>query len=63
MTDNFDEIIGMNLNDFEIMAKLKDLNWRITQMDDIYYIVTCDYRPNRINLKVKDDQIISFYRG
>jgi hypothetical protein len=57
LMDNFDSLIGLTEED--AIEILKDEGWRvrITVRDGKYYIVTRDYRLDRVNLQIVDGKV------
>lgn len=57
------KIIGMYLDDAEKYFENNSINYRICYQDDIVFIGTCDYNPERLNLTVKNNIIESVLFG
>lgn len=57
------ELVG--LSEEEACLKLEKIKipFRITSRDYIPYLVTCDYRSERINISIKDGKILSYSYG
>lgn len=69
MDDNFKEpnddsnyevedIIGMTLEDAYVHAKKGGFDYRIVQKDGVSFIITCDYRLDRMNFVVENDIVV-----
>jgi hypothetical protein len=56
-------LIGMNVVEAEALAKSKGFISRITERDGESFIVTMDYRTNRVNLIVENDIITKTFVG
>jgi hypothetical protein len=55
-----EKVIGMPFNGLygaAVFIESHDLKWRITCVDGIYRVVTRDFVPTRINLKIVRDII------
>jgi hypothetical protein len=52
---------GLSL--YEAQQKLKDKKYRILSIDNKPLIITCDYNPERLNLKIEDGVIVEVTRG
>lgn len=46
-------------------SDLKDIkeDYRIVKIDDIDFVITRDYRPDRLNIKIKNGVITEVYNG
>lgn len=58
-----DTLIGMNIDEAEMLAASKGFITRIVERDGESFIVTMDYRTNRVNLTVKNDIITETFIG
>ena len=57
------KFIGMYIDDAERLFKNNSIDYRITYEEDKFYIITCDYNPERLNLSVKNNVIESISFG
>lgn len=57
------QLIGLSERAGELCATLNDWGYRVVQRDGEDFAVTMDYRSNRINVKVKDDNIFEVTVG
>ena len=55
------ELIGMDFD--AAKEQLKDKKWRLVRRDGKAYIVTCDYKPERLNLEIENNIITRVYGG
>ena len=63
-TRNFaDTLIGMNIDEVETLAASKGFITRIVERDGESFIVTMDYRTNRVNLTVEKDIVTKVFIG
>lgn len=58
-----DKIKGMSVEDAGKHLRTLSYGMRITSRDGEHYIVTCDYRTDRVNVAVVDDKIIGWSIG
>lgn len=57
------EWIGLTLNEAIDKAKLINYTHRIVEEDGQSYMVTADFKSNRVNLRLRNDYIIGVYTG
>ena len=50
-------LVGMNINDAQALTSGTGFSLRIVQQDGEYFMVTMDYRTNRIDLVINNDII------
>ena len=50
-------LVGMNINDAQALTAGTGFSLRIVQQDGEYFMVTMDYRTNRIDLVINNDII------
>lgn len=60
---NLDSIIGKPLSEVKRLLVLHDMSYRISTSDGIPQTLTCDYDPSRVNLKVENNLIKSYFVG
>jgi hypothetical protein len=58
-----EEIVGLNLIDGSKIARDNGFKFRIAKTDGKPMLLTRDYNINRINVEVKDNEIIEAYTG
>ncbi len=58
-----DTLIGMNVDEVETLAASKGFLTRIVERDGESFIVTMDYRTNRVNLTVEKDIVTQVFIG
>lgn len=58
----FGFLIGERIDDESILMHLKRLGYvyRIVEVDDVYMIVTADFRVNRLDISLRNNRIIEF---
>lgn len=52
------DIIGKNINEARGIATSKGLTIRVMEEDGESYVGTCDFRPDRINVVVKEGKVV-----
>lgn len=52
-------LIGLTKQEASTICKSNGFTMRVTQKDDVNYIVTCDLRFDRINIELKNDLVVS----
>lgn len=57
------EWIGLTLNEAHQKAKSIDYDTRIVEEDGISFMVTMDFRSNRVNLRLRNGKVIGVYTG
>lgn len=57
------EWIGLTLSDAQQKAKSIDYITRIVEEDGVSFMVTADFKSNRINLRLRNNQVIGVYTG
>lgn len=55
--------IGHSLDDVKKLAKALDITFRISCLDGKTFILTRDFRPERINLIVMDNEVKETHNG
>ena len=61
--DEFEQIIGMKVEDAMKFAKDKNVAVRISKEDNKLLGLTMDYISDRINLEVKKGKVVKYHRG
>jgi hypothetical protein len=56
-----ENLIGLTLE--LAKKKLKNKNYRIVRIDGVGMIVTCDFRPERVNLEIENNIVVRVYGG
>lgn len=56
-----EELIGLTLESAREI--LKDKKYRIVRIDGKGMMVTCDYRPERLNLEIENNIITKIHNG
>lgn len=56
---NFDinNLIGKCIEEVRNELKDSDISFRIVRNDDKFYMITCDFRFDRINIEIDDNKI------
>jgi hypothetical protein len=57
------EWIGLTLKEAIDKAKLIDYTYRIVEENGQSYMVTADFKSNRVNLRLRNDYVIGVYTG
>lgn len=52
-------LVGLKKEEALKLIAENELKWRITAEDGMFFVITRDFKSNRINLEIKDDIIIS----
>ena len=52
------QLIGLSERASELCAEINEWGYRVVQRDGEDFAVTLDYRSNRVNVKIKDDEVI-----
>jgi len=60
---NIDTIIGKTQEEGIKILKDNYTDYRVVRADSEYYIVTCDFIPERVNLEIDNDVITSYNNG
>jgi len=60
---NLDSIIGKTEKEVIEYLQVNNVNFRIVRNNLEYYIITCDYVPDRVNLEIDNDVITSYNNG
>ena len=60
---NINDIIGMLLEDAYDHILKTDYTARVVKKDGIAFIITCDFRLDRINLEIENDKVVRFTFG
>jgi len=60
---NIKEIIGKTEEEAEEIAKEEGMHLRLMRKDEKSFCVTCEFRPDRINIEVEKDKIADAYVG
>lgn len=56
-------LIGKNKDDAQKIVENYGYSFRITSENGNDYMITCDFRTDRVNVKIEDDLIISAELG
>jgi hypothetical protein len=56
-------IVGMSFEDAKRYLKQSGVQYRVKCVNGSYNILTRDYKPDRINLTIKDNIIVAFDLG
>lgn len=56
-----EQLEGLSL--YEAQQKIKDKKYRILSIDNKPLIITCDYNPERLSLKIEDGVVVEVTRG
>lgn len=62
MSDKYN-IIGKSLREAAEVLNSAEISFRITRRDKTNYVVTRDYRPERVNLQLDDGKVTSYTCG
>jgi hypothetical protein len=54
------EYIGLTVEDAQALAKRNGVEFRISRMDDEYFMLTMDYRPGRITAEVEKGIVVDY---
>jgi hypothetical protein len=57
------QLVGLSERASELCAEINGWGYRVVQRDGEDFAVTMDYRSNRINVKIKDDEVIEVTVG
>lgn len=58
-----EQLVGKNMVEAKTLLESKDLRFRISRIDGEPQILTCDYRPDRLNLEITDGVIVGVTLG
>lgn len=58
----FGFLIGRDINDLKVISHLERIGYtyRVIESDGEPYMVTADMRPNRLDIKLRNNKIIGF---
>lgn len=56
-------IVGLPLDEAKRLLKAMGASYRVVSVDGNAYIVTADYRPARLNMKVVNNKVSAVYYG
>lgn len=59
MSNNVEKYIGLKFAYATSLAKKEGFTVRLVQQDGVTFIVTRDYKLDRINFSIKDDEVIN----
>lgn len=59
METNTDSLIGIHIDSAKAILETCRVSYRITQRGSNRFILTRDHRPDRINIKLNDNDIIT----
>ena len=54
------EMIGLPKETVISFCQLNMIDYRISREDDQYYILTRDYKPNRVNLSFENNILVDY---
>jgi hypothetical protein len=62
---NFHQIVGMHESELDSYIGIpnNEYSYRVVERDGKSAIVTRDYRPNRINIKLENGKVVGFHFG
>jgi len=60
---DFDFLLGLTESEAFELIQEHDCSPRITSRDGQRFMLTCDYRTNRINISVADNKVTSWHIG
>lgn len=60
---NIDTIIGKTEQEGINFLQDENIKYRVVRSDSDYYIVTCDFCPERVNLELDNGVITSYHKG
>lgn len=63
VNDLVNEIIGKNETESRTIANHNGYDYRVTRSDNVSYVVTCDFRTDRINVEMTDGLVTKAYFG
>ena len=55
---DYNSLVGIHINSVKAILFVYGIKYRITQRGKEHYIITMDYRPDRVNLKLTEDGIV-----
>lgn len=55
---DLENLIGKNKYDAQKIVESHGYIFRITSENGNYYMITCDFKTNRVNVKIEDDLIV-----
>ena len=58
-----ENLIGKNLAEVKTFLEGRDLRFRFSRIDGEPQIITCDYRPDRLNLEIVEGVIVGVTLG
>ncbi|MEM9080607.1 MAG: hypothetical protein AAGC74_07955 [Verrucomicrobiota bacterium] len=57
------EFMGLSHSEAVALAERLEVNYRIVRVDDEYFPVTKDYRPERFNLEIDEGRVTKVTKG
>lgn len=61
--DEFEVLIGLNVEDAVMFCREKDVPVRIMKEDNKIMALTFDYISDRVNLELKKGKVVKYTRG
>lgn len=58
-----DKLIGLSEQEGIDYINKNNISYRVIRRDEIYYIITCDFRVDRINLEINNNIILGVTIG
>lgn len=58
-----DKLIGLSEQEGIDYINKNNISYRVIRRDEIYYIITCDFREDRINLEINNNIILGVTIG
>lgn len=58
-----DKLIGLSEQEGIDYINKNNISYRVIRRDEIYYIITCDFRDDRINLEINNNIILGVTIG
>ena len=55
--------VGIPLDEAINLAEARGVRWRVVETDGVQHPVTKDYRPNRVNFRVRSGFVVEVTRG
>ena len=58
-----EQLVGKSRNEVEKYLKDNDIRYRYVNIDMMPMVVTCDFRPERVNLSVNEGKVTNISYG
>lgn len=63
MSDKFHHYIGLTREQAVRRAELEHRSIRVSSLDGVPFMLTMDWRPDRVNVQIENDKVVNAYPG